>query len=222
MGLTTEQVQHIETYLNFKELMHLDLRNEVLDHMAIGIEKSIKEKDLGFQEAFDKEIKKWNLELENYSSFWLGWAWTGPRILIDKGVKKTKQIYLRTLLATLAVAVSIHLIYNTLIDIEPSKLLNAIVGSAYIVIFFFILLFFWRIKATNHQTTYSFLFKINAIGFAFMYLAFNPILLDRTMIFGKEETYYWALFLHSFLFSFVYSFWDLYKSHFTSKKLLIS
>ena len=218
MGLSTEQVQHIETYLNFKELMHLDLLNEVLDHMAIGIEKSIKEKDLGFQEAFSKEVRKWNLELENYSSFWLGWAWTGPRILIDKGVKKAKQIYRRTLLATLVVAMSIHLIYNTLIVIEPSKFLNAIVGSAYIVILFF----FWRIKATNHQTTYSFLFKINAIGFAFMYLAFNPILLDRTMIFGKEETYYWALFLHSFLFSFVYSFWDLYKSHFTSKKLLIS
>ncbi|MBT8307374.1 MAG: hypothetical protein KJN85_10600 [Maribacter sp.] len=221
MKLTQDQILQIETYLNFKELTHLDLQNEVLDHMATDIEKHIRHGS-NFKQAFKNVISDWNHELSEHSSWFIGWVWTGPRILIDKGVKKTKQIYLRTLLATLAVAMTIHLIHNTLIDMEPSKFLNLIVGSAYIVIFFLILLFFWRIKATDYQSTYSFLFKINAIGFAFMYLAFNPILLDRTMIFGKEETYYWALLFHSFLFSFAYSFWDLYKSHFSSKKLVLS
>ncbi|NND80242.1 MAG: hypothetical protein HKN53_10100 [Maribacter sp.] len=222
MNLTTEQIQQIKTYLDFKELNQLDLRNEVLDHMANGIEKSIKKEGLTFKEAFNQEIKKWNPELGEYSSFWTGWTWTGPKLMITKAVKETKKFYLKSFMATVIISLIIHMMYISLIGIDYLSILNGFVGVVYIAILFLTFLFFWRIKASKYQSTYSYLYKIYAIGFAFMYLAFNPLLLDSSMILGKEEVYNLTLFLHSFLLSFAYTFWDLYKSHIDSKKLVLN
>ncbi|EAR02752.1 hypothetical protein [Maribacter sp. HTCC2170] len=219
MKLTQNQIQQIETYLDSKELTHLDLRNEVLDHMANAIEESIQEEGLTFKEAFNQEINKWNPELVNYSSFWIGWAWTGPKLMIIKAVKETKKFYLKSLLATAVISLMIHMTYISLIGNDHLNIMDGFVGLVYIAILGLTLLFFWRIKATDYQTTYSYLYKINTIGFAFMYLAFNPLLPESNMIFDIEKTYYWGLFFHSFLLSFAYTFWDLYKSHQSSKKL---
>jgi len=93
MGLTFEQLKRIEKYLDFKELNQIDLREEVLDHMANSIEVAL-EKGSSFSDAFNLEIKKWNKDLELYSSFWLGIAWVGPKIMIKKCIRLVKKIYL--------------------------------------------------------------------------------------------------------------------------------
>jgi hypothetical protein len=221
MKLTQNQLQQIEAYLNFRELTHLDLKNEVLDHMATDIEKQMGQGS-NFKKAKKNVISDWNLELSEHSSWLIGWVWTGPRIMIDKGVKKTKQIYVNTLFMTLVVALIIHLSYRIFNVVESGEFLNVFIGSAYIVILFLTLFFFWKIKATNFESTYSFLFRINAIGFAFMYVVLNPLLPESFLVFGMNETYYLTLFYNSFLLSFTYSYWDLFKSHINLKKLAFS
>ncbi|MBT8300107.1 MAG: hypothetical protein KJO63_02130 [Maribacter sp.] len=222
MNLTTEQIQQIETYLDFKELNQLDLRNEVLDHMAAGVEKSLQDDGLTFKDAFDKEVKKWNDELSEHSNWLIGWAWTGPRILINKGVKKTKQFYIKSMLVAMTIGTIMYLMNKTLIEKGFAEIVNGFVGLLYFAIFFLICILYWRIKATEYQTAYSFLFKINAIGFAFMYLAFNPLFSDGNLVYNKEEVFAELLFFHFFLISFAYTFWDLYKSHIDSKKLVLN
>jgi len=219
MGLTSEQIQQIVTYLNFKELTHLDLRNELLDHMAIGIEKSIEEKDLGFEKAFNQEVKKWNLELENYSSFWLGWAWSGPKLMIKKCVAQTKKTYLINLISTLLL---MALSYSMITFFQFGKYLDLMtkaLGILYLGFFFSIVFAHLKIKFSKFTTSYSYLFKIHAVGSAFFYLWFNP-LWSKFSGFETAGTEMWVtLFFHMLLTSFAYTYWDLFKLHFNANKL---
>ena len=219
MGLTTEQIHQIETYLNFKELTQIDLRNEVLDHMSNGIEKSIKEKDLSFEEAFNQEGKKWNLELENYSNFWLGWAWSGPKLMIKKCVAQMKKTYFITLIFTLLL---MALSYSMITFFQFGKhldLMTKALGILYLGFFFSIVFAHLKIKFSKFTTSYSYLFKINAVGSAFFYLWFNPIW-SKFSGFETAGTEMWVtLFFHMLLISFAYTYWDLYKLHFNVNKL---
>ena len=214
-----EQIHQIEAYLNFKELTQIDLRNEVLDHMSNGIEKSIKEKDLSFEEAFNQEGKKWNLELENYSSFWLGWAWSGPKLMIKKCVAQMKKTYFTTLIFTLLL---MALSYSMITFFQFGKHLDIItkaLGILYLGFFFSIVFAHLKIKFSKFTTSYSYLFKINAVGSAFFYLWFNPIW-SKFSGFETAGTEMWVtLFFHMLLISFAYTYWDLYKLHFNANKL---
>ena len=214
-----EQIHQIEAYLNFKELTQIDLRNEVLDHMSNGIEKSIKEKDLSFEEAFNQEGKKWNLELENYSSFWLGWAWSGPKLMIKKCVAQMKKTYFITLIFTLLL---MALSYSMITFFQFGKHLDLItkaLGILYLGFFFSIVFAHLKIKFSKFTTSYSYLFKINAVGSAFFYLWFNPIW-SKFSGFETAGTEMWVtLFFHMLLISFAYTYWDLYKLHFNVNKL---
>ena len=214
-----EQIHQIEAYLNFKELTQIDLRNEVLDHMSNGIEKSIKEKDLSFEEAFNQEGKKWNLELENYSSFWLGWAWSGPKLMIKKCVAQMKKTYFITLIFTLLL---MALSYSMITFFQLGKHLDLItkaLGILYLGFFFSIVFAHLKIKFSKFTTSYSYLFKINAVGSAFFYLWFNPIW-SKFSGFETAGTEMWVtLFFHMLLISFAYTYWDLYKLHFNANKL---
>lgn len=214
-----EQIHQIEAYLNFKELTQIDLRNEVLDHMSNGIEKSIKEKDLSFEEAFNQEGKKWNLELENYSNFWLGWAWSGPKLMIKKCVAQMKKTYFTTLIFTLLL---MALSYSMITFFQIGKHLDLItkaLGILYLGFFFSIVFAHLKIKFSKFTTSYSYLFKINAVGSAFFYLWFNPIW-SKFSGFETAGTEMWVtLFFHMLLISFAYTYWDLYKLHFNVNKL---
>ncbi|MFW2376175.1 MAG: hypothetical protein ACN4ES_06490, partial [Cellulophaga baltica] len=57
--LREDQLLNIETYLNQKDLTQIDLRNEVLDHIANGIETKMDSESRSFEEAFSKEVITW-------------------------------------------------------------------------------------------------------------------------------------------------------------------
>lgn len=222
MKLSQNQIQKIETYLDFKELIQVDLRNEVMDHMATEIERSMGEKELDFNEALNQSITNWNLELADYSSWWIGWAWVGPKLMMQKAVKKTKQIYLRTILGIAVLMALFHLIYKVFDVSVFYETFNIVLGISYVIFLGLLLFGHFRIKNSDYHTSYRFLFKIHAIGFAFMYFVYNPIWNDSMMIFDLNPNYLWILFFHSFLISFAYTFWDLYQAHFKAKKYVVS
>lgn len=221
MKLTQDQIQKIENYLDIKRLTHLDLKNEVKDHMATDIENVMEEDGLGFQEAFDTAIDKWNPELADYSSFWLGWAWRGPKIMMRKCVRKIKQFYSRAFLGTIAIMALLHFT-TTIFDVAQFyEVLNFALGSSYFIFFALLLFIYYKIRISGYDTSYRYLFKVLAVGFSSMYLSFNPIWYDSIQILERNENYLWVLGLHSFLVSFAYTFWALYKSHRKSEKWAI-
>lgn len=55
MQLSPEQIDHISRYLESKGLYHLDVKQEVLDHMASSIAHRMETENRHFQYAFEVE-----------------------------------------------------------------------------------------------------------------------------------------------------------------------
>ena len=108
MRLTQEQIQHIEDYLDTRRLRQLDIRMEVLDHISVSIETDIKEHSLSFVDAFEIQRITWDEELRDYSSYWLGFMWSGPKIMINKCVRLIKKTYTNVLLISSLILVLIY------------------------------------------------------------------------------------------------------------------
>lgn len=220
MKLNQKQLLQIEKYLDFKELMQVDIRNEVLDHMAINIESVIENDNLSFKDAFIAETRVWNSELESSSSFWLGWYLVGPKLLIQKCVKEVKQMYLWSAVFTTTLLFLIFLI-NKVFNIELLTAdINIGLGVIYLLIFVFALAGFYIMKASEIETTYRHLYKINAIGFCFMYLVFNPLWSDSIRVSLFNEDALFTALLHAILLVFGCQFLRLYNKHFNTKKML--
>ena len=80
----------------------------------------------------------------------------------------------------------------------------------------------YRIKTTDYQTTFSFLFKINAIGVGFVYVLYNPLWTNFMSIYDDGSLMYISIGLHAFAISFFFYFSSLYNSHmsFNNQKVL--
>ncbi|MEH6769935.1 hypothetical protein [Maribacter arcticus] len=92
MKLEQKQLEVIENYLNWKELVQVDLKNEVLDHMATSIENRMEEDEVAFSMAFKDVVLIWEKELTNYSSPLIVLLFSGPKMLIYKCVKVLNTI----------------------------------------------------------------------------------------------------------------------------------
>jgi len=219
MKLNSQQLLTIQRYLDSKELTQVDLRNELIDHMANGIEKAMCTGNLSFQEAYRIEIKKWHSELADYSSLWIGWAWHGPKIMIKKCVKKTRQMYLRTTLLAMGLTGLIAGI-SAVINFDPYyEVISQFVGVLFFAFLAALLFLHLKMATSGYPSTYKYLFKISAVGVGFVYLLFNPLALNL-LPFGSEDKIMLAhLFLYSYFTCYSYTFWDLYKSHRALKKL---
>lgn len=223
MKLNQKQLLHIEKHLNYRELTQLDLRNEVLDHMALNIEKDMEDNNIGFIDAYNQEIQNWNSELKEYSSLWLGWMWVGPKIMMQKCIKETKRMYFIS--AGLAVILMlVCVLYTKLFGLEfPTPSIVTALGIIYLIYFGFALIGHFKISASNFETTYKHLFKINAIGYGLFYVIINPIWTGalNNSFFLSEDSFLVIPF-HAVLLVFGYQFWALYKKHFNAKKMLLS
>lgn len=84
MKLNKNQIQFIDGYLQRNDVIYVDIRAEMIDHIATGVEEKMKVEDIEFHDAFvsyvnsnRKEIFSMNknswrntfLELKNYFRF---------------------------------------------------------------------------------------------------------------------------------------------------------
>lgn len=221
MKLTQEQIATIEGFLNRMELTQIDLRNEVLDHISEGISVRMLHQQMSFEEAFTIEKQKWRDDLQSHSSYWLGLMWMGPKIVIQKCVKHTKIIYLKAALPTVVVLLFFYSTENLWKE-QILIILNSLVGIVYIGLFLLLLFLNYKIKQTGYQTSYSFLFKINAISFSVLLVLYNPILSDIFSFIKEGSISYVALFIHAFTLAFSWFFVQFYKFHSEVQKMGIA
>ncbi len=86
MKLNKNQIQFIDGYLQRNDVVYIDVRVEMIDHIATGVEEKMKDEDIDFHDAFvsyvnsnRKEIFSMNKniwgftlpELKNYLSYFL-------------------------------------------------------------------------------------------------------------------------------------------------------
>lgn len=220
MKLSSIQLEQINRYLDKMELVHLDLRNEVVDHMATSIEKSML-KGISFDDAFEETSKNWHPELKSHQSFWLGLLWIGPKLLIDKVVAKTKEMYMHAALITL-VFLALFFVLKNDISLSVLNIIDPIIGIVYLVLFVILMFLSYKIKATRYKTSFSFLFKIHAIGFSFILVLYNPIITNFFSVNKDNSLNLVAVAVHVFAMAFCYSFLGFYKNHKSNNDFILS
>lgn len=90
MKITKEQIDYIDAYLVKKGVTYLDVKLEIIDHIASEIEEKIELENLLFDDAFNLVIKKWQYQFVQRSSFWVGAIYSFPKAVLDKIVTRAK------------------------------------------------------------------------------------------------------------------------------------
>tara|TARA_R110000782_G_scaffold169324_3_gene261219 strand:+ start:424 stop:1092 length:669 start_codon:yes stop_codon:yes gene_type:complete len=213
MKLEQNQLDVIENYLNWKELVQVDLKNEVLDHMANSIEDRMEEDGVSFSMAFKDVVLVWEKELSNNSSPLIGLLFSGPKMLIYKCVKELKQIYYRTAVIAFLITILFTVLsrkFDITLFLEFSRNLF---GYTYFLAIGIIVILHFAIRRTKTKSSFSYLFKTQAVGFGFFYIIHNPLLTDMFGVFKSGEYDFVAFLAYSIMLVFSFSFFPLYKAH---------
>ena len=220
MKLNKDQIQQVEDYLNQKGLKYVDIRYEVLDHISTDIEEKMISKQLSFEDASKIVYSKWNSSFHSHSSFWLGIAYSGPKIFINHCVSILKKTIYRIQFIIIAVLFIVyHILKN--IGFKEFNYNEEVIYSLYsLAAFNLIFVFYWffQIKKTKLQTSYSYLFIRQVIPTVLIFL-----LLAILYGFDQNEIIYTGSF--HILFVFIFSVWSgrqLYKNHMKSVSLYSS
>ena len=94
MELSKEEIQKVEHFLNVKDIVYVDIRLEVLDHIVSEVEERMDSKNKSFQEVFASVKHKWNSQLKETSSLFFGMGFSAPKIVIQKARKVYWKHYL--------------------------------------------------------------------------------------------------------------------------------
>jgi hypothetical protein len=215
--LTKEQILILHKYLDKRGLLQLDLRNEVLDHMANGIENSMQEDGKSFENTFKIEVLKWSEALRDHSNILIGLLYSGPKILIGKCVKIIRKIYLFMIMTTLLIALVLKELHEILLVTEQN-LISSAVGWFYILTFVVFGTLTFLLRKSDFKTSHSFSFQAHFFGSCVYYIIYNPLFLDFMPVFS-EKNYPWIMYLfHGLLISTAFSYCYLYHAHLKSLK----
>lgn len=98
MNLSKEQIDYIDAYLVKKGIKYLDVKLEMVDHIASEIENKIENEHISFDDAFSVVIKTWQYQFVNRSSFWVGAIYSFPKIVLDKIALRAKLMTIYSLI----------------------------------------------------------------------------------------------------------------------------
>ncbi len=192
MKLTKEQITLISEYLEWCGIKYIDIKFELIDHIATDIEELMSAEELSFDQALKKAMEKFYPLLCEEKSFHVGLIYTFPKIVIKKIEAKIKKAYLPVVISLAIFALFTFVIK---IDFSVSERLNNFVNSISAIIGMCILLILISINYKSKPTTYRFLVNQS-----------SPILLFLLFIyaFNSEmnllKIYYLALVIVQFVF----------------------
>ena len=200
MKLNNEQLQSIYNYLNYKELVQLDLRMEVLDHMIVSIENEM-EGGSTFSEAFEEECKKWNPELKPYSSAWLGLIYSGPKLMMQKCVRLVKGLYLKTLILALLISGVLFGVTNILSLTPKNSMIDDLLGCGLLMVSAILIYIYYTISNNEAKTTHGYFIKINTVGIVLNLFIFNPYINNAFGFSSLESFSFSHIAVYTFLFT---------------------
>lgn len=159
MKLTEPQINQIEETLVLNGLNYDDIKLEVTDHIASEIEALMDENTHSFEENLKLVFEKWAAQLKPTTyGLWLGYAYSGPKMVMDKMADFTKTELKWLSILAFSSALIIWLSYkinNVDFLITLGTTLKTIVILAVLTIIYFRITLF-KSKA---KTVYSTLFN---------------------------------------------------------------
>jgi len=209
MKLSKKQIQQVELYLTKRGLKYIDVRYEVLDHIVTDIEHLINTKNLSFEKASKQVYIKWNPNFYSTSSFWIGLAYSGPKIFIDNCVRIYKNSIIKVLFLTFIFVYAIDYLLNhiSFFQINSSKLISIANYTLILLNISIILYWYYKIKRTKQKTSFSFLFVRQVLPSILMLLLFGLL----NLVTSNYKLIIIATFISS-----IWSGWIFYKNHLKS------
>lgn len=183
MKLTTQQIAQIEETLVLNGLEYDDIKLEVTDHIASEIEVLMEENAVSFEETLKLVLEKWAVQLRPTTyGLWLGYAYSGPKIVMDKMANFSKSELKWGIVFGFFSASIIMLIYKINNNINFLLMLGTILktvlfASALLTIYYRAILL-----KSKWRTTYSVMFKrriylslLYSISIAFDFFSIVPL-----------------------------------------------
>ncbi|ADY29204.1 hypothetical protein [Cellulophaga lytica] len=174
MKLAAKEIQHIDEILTERGLDYIDLKYEILDHMANGIEALMVNEDLSFEEASSKELKNWEQEFKPYSHFLFGYAQVGPKIVIKRCVNLIKQMYLKSIIGGMLIAFGLLCFFKLIPTGLNTDGVNFIAGFVYTVSTLVALYFLYLATKFQTKSTCQYFLKVNGRTHWIALFLFNP------------------------------------------------
>ncbi|NNJ88190.1 MAG: hypothetical protein HKP53_02200 [Eudoraea sp.] len=193
-------------------LTQIDLRHEVIDHMSLNIEKQLGN-GLQFQEAFEIEMRKWAPELRSSFSLWLGIANVGPKIMIDKCARITKELYLKSGIAALLTTLIFYFLRPFWNNDTGIFIIKDGLGVLLLAGVLFLVYGFYQNYRLGLKSSYSFLFKLSSSGYFLFTVIMNPFAMATLYGTEHEAFNFTGLFFSLFALSFGYFTYELFQKH---------
>jgi hypothetical protein len=160
MKLTNQQIAQIEETLALNDLKYDDIKLEVIDHIASEIEVLMDENGISFEENLKLVFEKWAVQLKPTTyGLWLGYAYSGPKIAMDKMANFAKSEIKWGIIWGFFSASIIMLIYKINNNINFLLLLRIILKFVLITSALLTIYFRAIIVRSTGRTTYSVMFK---------------------------------------------------------------
>ncbi|MCZ8230013.1 hypothetical protein [Flavobacterium sp.] len=178
MNLTTEQINQIDTFLERNDVKYLDIKLELLDHIASQIEALISDQNSSFEEAFTIITTHWKPRFRSSSSFLIGVVYSFPKIVLDRLVARVKKYTL--FLFCFGVLFCIPMVYYK----DYGRLILAPFDGLFttLTILLSMVFYFLLIKINIHSKSTSYRFLVNQSAPVIILIMFFNIVLDQEVI----------------------------------------
>ena len=166
MELNTEQLNRVAHYLNEKEVLYIDFRMEVFDHIVSDIEAKMNQENLDFETAFTGIKTEWNKQLKDTSSFYFGIMFYLPKIVMDKAKKTFRKLYFTgtfMMIFLFLLIENVQYVFSKTLQ-NNINLLFKLVSILCLIYLVFIFIKYFKIK---EKTTYGFILKTQVFSLIF-------------------------------------------------------
>ena len=167
MKLTTEKIAIISDYIDYCGIKEIDIKLELVDHIATQTEEAIVMNEVSFEQALRKVMANWYPLFTKEKSFHIGLFYTYPKIVMKKIETRVKKTYIY-----LVISFILWMLLTFVLKLEFSinQITNSVVNFVSIAIGIAIVSILIRINFKTKPTTYRFL--VNQSSSVLLFLLF--------------------------------------------------
>ena len=193
MKLTTEQLAIISDYIDYCGIKEIDIKLELVDHIATQTEEAIVMDEVSFEQALRKVMANWYPLFTKEKSFHIGLFYTFPKIVMKKIEARVKKTYIYLVISFILWTL---LTFVLKLEFSINEITNSVVNFVSIAIGIAIVSILIRINFKTKPTTYRFL--VNQSSPILLLLLFIIYAFDTEM--NSLKIYFMALVFVQFVF----------------------
>lgn len=202
MKLSLEEIQFIDNYLKNSGVFYVDIRTEMLDHVATAVESKMQETNMDFYDAFKEFMVKNKKELMKNNRDGIGYKDT--KVLKETALFLLKPWSLLSLFLTLSL--SYALVGTTIGEIVQKWFMGFILA---ILLTWVICLYVYRKMYLKGER--FFVLEQSGVFFFLVFQIFNPLVINSNLL-NHQNFWIYGLYLYFLLNAIIFQIYNFKKS----------